>query len=223
MYIQMMVYLLGLSAGVNEPPFDEGVATHPPVDTQQLPPPSSSAEAPPIGTSQPPTQQGGTNPYRLGGVGKKAAQYSTPATYAAPISQPFVPQPLVGAPPSMSGVPSLTVGSTPPTVGAFPPATSKGAPGQPPLPHYSQPPPPYTTAPVTAARQPFFQQADSVPGHVMPGMGSEPVKPHWFYLRAEEKYWFPFSLVDSVRLEEALLRNGQEMNNSEVMRSCVVG
>lgn len=193
-------------AGANEPPSDEGVTTQPPVDAQQ-----SSAEAPPIGPVQPPTQQGGANPYRLGGLGKKAAQYSTPASYSAPVSQPFVPQPLTGASPPIS---SLTVGAPPPMVGAFPPAPSKGGPQAQPPPHYAQSPPlPYTAAPVTAARQPPLQQTDAVPGHAVPGMGSEPVKPHWFYLRAEEKYWFPFSLVDSVRLEEALLRNGHDMNS----------
>ena len=54
------------------------------------------------------------------------------------------------------------------------------------------------------------------PGHTGFGMGSEPVRPHWFYLRPEERYWFPFSLSDSARLEEALLSQGQGANN-EVM------
>ena len=32
-----------------------------------------------------------------------------------------------------------------------------------------------------------------------------PVRHHWFYLRPQESYWIPFSLVDSARLETALL------------------
>ena len=32
-----------------------------------------------------------------------------------------------------------------------------------------------------------------------------PVRHHWFYLRAQEKYWIPFSQLDSGLLESALL------------------
>ena len=35
---------------------------------------------------------------------------------------------------------------------------------------------------------------------------SQPVRYHWFYLRAGEKYWIPFSLVDSQRLEESFIQ-----------------
>ena len=34
-----------------------------------------------------------------------------------------------------------------------------------------------------------------------------PVRSHWFYLRNNEQYWFPFSLIDSGKLEEAFIRN----------------
>ena len=34
-----------------------------------------------------------------------------------------------------------------------------------------------------------------------------PVRPHWFYLRNNEQYWFPFSLIDSGKLEEAFIRS----------------
>ena len=34
-----------------------------------------------------------------------------------------------------------------------------------------------------------------------------PVQPHWFYLRAGERYWFPFSIIDSMKLEEEFIRS----------------
>lgn len=34
-----------------------------------------------------------------------------------------------------------------------------------------------------------------------------PVQPHWFYLRAGECYWFPFSVIDSMKLEEEFIRS----------------
>lgn len=34
-----------------------------------------------------------------------------------------------------------------------------------------------------------------------------PVRPHWFYLRNNEQYWFPFSLIDSGKLEEGFIRS----------------
>jgi phospholipase DDHD2 len=34
-----------------------------------------------------------------------------------------------------------------------------------------------------------------------------PVQPHWFYLRSNEEYWFPFSVIDSSKLEEAYIRS----------------
>lgn len=33
-----------------------------------------------------------------------------------------------------------------------------------------------------------------------------PVQPHWFYLRHDEQYWFPFSIIDSSKLEEIFIR-----------------
>ena len=37
-------------------------------------------------------------------------------------------------------------------------------------------------------------------------MGYVPVRQHWFYLRPEETYWIPFSLMDSQALETAFLQ-----------------
>eukprot|EP00731_Ephydatia_muelleri_P020497 Em0013g224a len=107
-------------------------------------------------------------------------------------------------------------GGSPSNCGGFPPATSKGAPGQPPPPHYGQPPPPYTTAPVTAARQPSFQQADSVGTcHAWNGVGTRETALVLPTCRRE--ILVPILTGRFRRLEEALLRNGQEMNNSEVI------
>ena len=47
---------------------------------------------------------------------------------------------------------------------------------------------------------------------------SQPVRYHWFYLRAGEKYWIPFSLVDSQRLEESFIQyqsSSQEVRERE--------
>ena len=45
----------------------------------------------------------------------------------------------------------------------------------------------------------------NVTGSTLPSIA--PVQPHWFYLRSNEEYWFPFSIIDSSKLEEAFIRS----------------
>ena len=42
--------------------------------------------------------------------------------------------------------------------------------------------------------------------------GVQPVHHHWFYLRHEERYWIPFSLVDSKQLEDAFIMSGRNIS-----------
>ena len=75
--------------------------------------------------------------------------------------------------------------------------------------YHPGPPPMGTTAPPAppAAPIPMYSGAP-VPAVMEPQLSggwdqsSQPVRYHWFYLRSGEKYWIPFSLVDSHRLEE---------------------
>ena len=67
----------------------------------------------------------------------------------------------------------------------------------------SQPPP---IVPSTNASPPT--QWGGVPVVVGGGGEAAPVQ-HWFYLRPGERYWIPFSVVDSNQLEEALISSGR--------------
>ena len=49
--------------------------------------------------------------------------------------------------------------------------------------------------------------SDSMWSEQTDGSRWAPLRHHWFYLRAQENYWIPFSLVDSAVLESALLNN----------------
>ena len=81
----------------------------------------------------------------------------------------------------------------PPRVGAglVAPSTSS----HPPLPLSS------STLPTTAPYQQPMQLE-----------GVQPVHHHWFYLRHEERYWIPFSLVDSKQLEDAFIMSGHNIS-----------
>ena len=85
---------------------------------------------------------------------------------------------------------------------SLPPPSSFPPLSQPSSQHPSYHPPPLVTpaAPLTTAVHDQHQQ---------PGLQHSvlPVRPHWFYLRSNERYWFPFSLIDSGKLEETFIRS----------------
>ena len=84
----------------------------------------------------------------------------------------------------------------PPPVGAglVAPSTSSHPP----------PPPSSTTLPTTTTTAPYQQP--------MQLEGVHPVHHHWFYLRHEERYWIPFSLVDSKQLEDVFIMSGHNIS-----------
>ena len=56
------------------------------------------------------------------------------------------------------------------------------------------------------------------------GGAVQPVRYHWFYLRPSERYWIPFSMVDSNRLEETFLRSGHDTSQEvSVGSTAIVG
>ena len=132
-------------------------------------PPSTSGTSGP-----PPTEVGGSNPYRLGT--KRPVINMTPA-----YDQPQLP------------VPPLSTPAQQP-----PPAGNIGY-------HGGLPPPP------TSSQAPPTSYSAGPPVSTG-GLGTQrpslaPVQPHWFYLKNNEKYWFPFNVLDSSRLDEAFLRS----------------
>ncbi len=71
-------------------------------------------------------------------------------------------------------------------------------------------PPRYAEAPPTNA-PPRYAEAPptSMSGGVVIGGGQASVaavQPHWFYLKNSEKYWYPFNILESTKLDEAYLR-----------------
>ena len=93
-----------------------------------------------------------------------------------------------------------------------PPPLSQGAPL----------PTSYETAslpPVTGSTYPPPLQTEP-PGVGGPWAGAlQPLRYHWFYLRAGEKYWIPFSQVDCNRLEEAFVACG--LDTSQEVHACI--
>ena len=130
--------------------------------------------------SQPPVGTAGANPYRLGG--KKPVINMMPA-YTQP-----------GSTPSSSVGTSYHSTSYP--GGLPPPPTSSQA-----LPNYSGAPPSHSSAPPTSSTQ--LGGGIGI-GSGQPSVGT--VQPHWFYLKNNAKYWFPFNVLDSFKLDEAYLR-----------------
>ncbi|KAJ8361341.1 hypothetical protein SKAU_G00178660 [Synaphobranchus kaupii] len=141
----------------------------------QSPPPSGTP--PPSSVSaQPPPQQQGYNPYRHTSLSSRVNPYLAP-----PELQPHhVPQQHPAFPPL--GPPSS----------AAPPLSQ---PGMPPLAQGQAPPiPPSSAGPLVQA-PPTMPCAYPV---------YEPVQPHWFFCKHVESknIWLPFSVLDSVQLEE---------------------
>ena len=64
-------------------------------------------------------------------------------------------------------------------------------------PTYSQAPPTYSQAPPTQSQAPSLTVEK--PSII-------PVQAHWFYLKEGQEYWYPFSLIDSSKLEEIYIR-----------------
>ena len=91
----------------------------------------------------------------------------------------------------------------PPTTGP----SSYAPPTNPPLvapPTYSQAPPTYSQAPPTHSQAPSsYSQA---PPLTVEKPSILPVQAHWFYLKEGQEYWYPFSLIDSSKLEEIYIR-----------------
>lgn len=146
---------------------------------------------------------------------------SAPHTSQSLSQQPpmMVPsQPLQQPPHSQLAAASQGVGpmsQAPPTLAGPPTGPSLLQAGPPPVAVGSMSAPPLPTA-LTGATQ-TYTGAMAEPqwtGVASTGGGggggwdqaSQPVRYHWFYLRSEEKYWIPFSLVDSQRLEESFVQ-----------------
>lgn len=152
-------------------------------------PPASSG--PPLMSSQPqlatvplqttPEVGGGggeeSNPYRLSArhMGRPVHQAVAPPTQAPFLSSNIMPP----APPPTSmenlGIPPPTSSSASGYSPILPPPTSGGYQGV----SSQMSPPMYYTGGAAGVYQ--------------------PVRPHWFYLRSGDKYWTPFTLVDSSR------------------------
>ena len=161
---------------------------------------------------------GPANPYRIGtGIGSRKpaygasgiASFSGTTSFAPPTSQSLTQQP-----PMMVPSQPMTSSSIQPQA---PPTSVTGGPG----------PSLYESGPPLGSVHPTNVHVQSgPPAHViepqLSGGGwdhtSQPVRYHWFYLRSGEKYWIPFSLIDSYRLEQAL---SQHQNASEEVCVCV--
>lgn len=85
------------------------------------------------------------------------------------------------------------------------------------------------TPPTTAQSSPYSVPPQTTPqtsqyaDQTSSAWNAQPVRHHWFYLRSEEKYWIPFSLLDSNRLEEALQAYSHNIHQQvSVMRACGV-
>ncbi len=126
--------------------------------------------------SQPPVGTTGSNPYRL--AGKKPVINMMPAYNQQHTS---TQQSSVGT--------SYPGGLPPPTT-----TTNSQAP-----PTYSGASSSYPSAPPTT----LLGAGGGIPSN-QPSVAK--VQPHWFYLKNNAKYWFPFNVLDSSKLDEAYLR-----------------
>ncbi|KAK3573524.1 hypothetical protein QTP86_026035 [Hemibagrus guttatus] len=137
------------------------------------PSPNISAAPPPQASQQP------FNPYRHTAMSSKASPY-------------------IMAPELQQQLPHQTAQQLNPYSHAPPPPTFPSAP-----PTFTQPPPPQVPPPPSGSNM----AGPVVPANPMmqfPSNVYEPVQPHWFYCKLVESrsVWLPFSLLDSMRLEE---------------------
>ena len=146
------------------------------------PPPMSSqppVAAVPLQTAPEVGGGGGeeSNPYRLSSrhMGRPIHQAVAPPTQAPFLGSNIMPP----APPPTNmeslGIPPPTSSSTSGYSPVLPPPTSGG----------------YQSVPSQMA-PPMYYTGSAVGVY-------QPVRPHWFYLRSGDKYWTPFTLVDSSR------------------------
>jgi hypothetical protein len=188
---------------------------------------------------------GSSNPYRIGtGFGSRKPAYgasgiasfsgsgigSTPPTSQSLSQQPpmMIPSQLLQQPPTAVSQGPGPMLQAPPTFSGPPPGGASLLPsGPPPPPMGSTTAPPLPTAVAGTSQTYTGAVADPQWSGVATAAGggggagggwdqaSQPVRYHWFYLRAGEKYWIPFSLVDSQRLEDSFV---QYQNSSQEVR-----
>ena len=145
-----------------------------------------------------------TDPYPVQPLAGRTAEPSTTSAGTLPPVAPSVTSNpyRMGATGKRPAVAAYTASQPPssflPPSSSFPPTPPQPPPQQ----HPSYQPPPLVTpaAPFSGAVHEQHQQ----PGYQHSVL---PVRPHWFYLRSNERYWFPFSRIDSGKLEEAFIRS----------------
>ncbi|KAJ0067250.1 hypothetical protein NL108_015123 [Boleophthalmus pectinirostris] len=140
-------------------------------------PPPSSMTPPPSLPPQSQSQSQSHNPYR-----------HTPSSSRA---SPYIPAPEV-LPPTQSTPPQAPYPySAPPPPQAFPPPPPSQSFAKPPPSQIQPPPPPGAVVP-TGPMMPYNYNV------------YETVQPHWFYCKQVESksVWLPFSIIDSLQLEE---------------------
>ena len=214
------------------------LSTTPPTNlvTSSAPPSSSTAmshdKPPPPGPST--SARGGSgssNPYRIGtGFGSRKPAFgasgiaSFSGSGAPPTSQSLSQQqPMMMPSQPLQPPPAVSLQGLGPMSQAAPiSGPSLYQPGPPPVGRSASQPPLPTTGPTYtgALAEPQWSGATSTGtgGGVGWDQASQPVRYHWFYLRSGERYWIPFSLVDSQRLEEGLIQNqdsSQEVRERE--------
>ncbi|KAM4590856.1 SEC23-interacting protein [Odontesthes bonariensis] len=178
------------TTGAVSPPGSIGMAPPPPSSGSQMNPPTSAFgsavyqspvghHTPPPATMTPPPPQiqpQSHNPYRHTPTSSRASPYIPAPEILPPTHTPQQnPYPL-SSPPQMFPPPG-------PTFTKPPPAHSQGPPLSP------------TTAGAIVPAGPMMQYNYNV---------YEPVQPHWFYYKQVESksVWLPFSIIDSLQLEE---------------------
>ncbi|MBN3324358.1 S23IP protein, partial [Atractosteus spatula] len=139
-----------------------------------LPP---SSVAPPSGQAQP----AGYNPYRHTPLSSRANPYLAPPQLQQGQAQQLQQAAFLQAPPTAP--PSQTFQTPPPPPSQAPPIRSHA------------PPPGLHPAGALISTPPTMPYTYNV---------YEPVQPHWFYSKQVEskEIWFPFSIIDSIKLEE---------------------
>jgi len=133
-----------------------------------------------------------TNPYRLSAQQQKKPMF--PASPFMSASQPAMPTPSRTMAASSSVIPPSS-SPMPPTSNIVPPI-QQGAP------------------PIQQGAPPTQQGVP--PSVVTHDIGIPPVRPHWFYKRAGEDHWTPFSFLDSNRLESQYLLPRDPQQGDEV-------
>lgn len=168
-------------------PSSVGIAPTPPVpQTNPAAPFGTTVYQSPMGRNTPPpssvtppppqTSQQSYNPYRHTPLSSRASPYM-----AAPEVQP--PSHLQQQNPYSLGSQAQPFPSVPPTFTKPPPA------------HMQAPPPAQSTAGALVPANPMMPYNYNV---------YEPVQPHWFFCKQVESksVWLPFSILDSIQLEE---------------------